>query len=44
MRRFLDELKDFRKKGDLILLVLCWIVAGFGLVVIACWSEPCGLL
>ncbi len=35
MRRFLDELKDFSKKGDMVLLVLCLIVAGFGLVCMA---------
>ena len=35
MRRFLEELKDFTKKGDMVLLVLCLIVAGFGLVCIA---------
>ena len=35
MRRFFDELKDFTKKGDMFLLVLCLIVAGFGCVCIA---------
>ena len=35
MRRFIEELKDFRKKGDMVLLILCLIVAGFGLVCIA---------
>ena len=35
MRRFLEELKDFRKKGDMVLLILCLIVAGFGIVCIA---------
>ncbi len=35
MRRYLDELKDFTKKGDMFLLILCLIVAGFGLVCIA---------
>ena len=30
MRRFLDELKDFFKKGDMTLLILALIVAGFG--------------
>lgn len=35
MRRFIEELKDFRKKGDMVLLILCLIVAGFGLVAIA---------
>ena len=35
MRRYLEELKDFTKKGDVVLLVLALIVAGFGLVCIA---------
>ena len=35
MRRFLEELKDFSKKGDMVLLILCLIVAGFGMVCIA---------
>ena len=35
MRRFFDELKDFPKKGDTFLLVLCLIVSGFGLICIA---------
>lgn len=35
MRRYLDELRDFTKKGDMFLLVLCLIVSGFGLVVVA---------
>ncbi len=35
MRRFIEELKDFTKKGDMVLLVLCMIVSGFGLVCIA---------
>ena len=35
MRHFLDELKDFPKKCDWVLLILCLITAGFGLIVIA---------
>jgi len=35
LRRFLEEMKDFRKKGDMVLLILCLIVAGFGIVCIA---------
>ena len=35
MRRFFEELKDFRKKGDMFLLMLCMIVSGFGMVCIA---------
>lgn len=34
MRRFLEELKDFRTKGDWVLLILCLVTAGFGLLVI----------
>ena len=34
MRHYIEELKDFRKKGDTFLLVLCLIVAGFGVVFI----------
>ncbi len=32
MRRYLDEFRDFFKKGDMVLLVLCLVVSGFGLV------------
>ncbi len=35
MRRYLEELKDFTKKGDMVLLVLCLCVSGFGLVCMA---------
>ena len=35
MRKFFEELKDFPRKGDMVLLVLCLIVAGFGLVCMA---------
>ncbi len=35
MRRFLDELKEFGRKGDMVLLVLCLTTAGMGLVVMA---------
>ncbi len=34
MRQFFDELKDFFKKGDMVLLTLCLITAGTGLVII----------
>ena len=34
MRHYLEELKDFSKKGDMVLLILCLIVSGFGLVCI----------
>ena len=35
MRRYFEELKDFLKKGDMFLLILCVCVAGFGVVCIA---------
>ena len=35
MRRYIEELKDFFKKGDMVLLILCLVTSGFGLVVIA---------
>ena len=35
MRRYLEELKDFAKKGDMVLLILCLVVAAFGVVFIA---------
>jgi len=35
MRQYLEEIKDFPKKGDTFLLVLCLIISGFGLVCIA---------
>ena len=35
MRRFFQELKDFPKKCDWVLLMLCLVTAAFGLVVIA---------
>ena len=35
MRRYFEELKDFFKKGDMVLLVLCLVVAGFGVLCIA---------
>jgi len=35
VRHYIEELKDFPKKGDMFLLILCLIVAGFGLVAIA---------
>ena len=35
MHRYIEELKDFSKKADWVLLILCLITAGFGLIVIA---------
>lgn len=35
MRHYIEELKDFFKKGDMVLLVLCLVVAGFGVICIA---------
>ena len=35
MRRYLEELRDFTKKGDMVLLMICVVVAAFGVVCIA---------
>ena len=35
MRRFIQELKDFPKKGDWVLLLLCLVTSAFGCVIIA---------
>jgi len=35
LRQFVDELKDFFKKGDMVLLILCLITSGLGAVIIA---------
>jgi len=35
LRRFIEELRDFSKKGDWVLLVLCLITSGFGGIVVA---------
>ena len=35
MRKLLAELKEFPRKGDMVLLLLCLITSGFGLVVLA---------
>ena len=35
MHRFLEELKDFSKKADWVLLTLCLVTSGFGLIVMA---------
>ena len=35
MRRYFEELKDFMKKGDMVLLIMCLVVAGFGVLFIA---------
>ena len=35
MRQFFDELKDFFKKGDMLLLIICLITSGLGVVIIA---------
>ena len=35
MRHFIQELKDFPKKGDFVLLLLCLVTAAFGCIAIA---------
>lgn len=35
MGRFIEELKDFSKKGDWVMLILCLVTSGFGGIMIA---------
>ena len=35
MHQYLEELKDFPKKGDWVLLILCMVTAGAGCIIIA---------
>ena len=35
MRRFIEELKEFFHKGDMVMLILCLITSGLGVVIIA---------
>lgn len=35
MRRFIQELKDFPKKGDMVLLLFCLVVSAFGIIAVA---------
>lgn len=35
MNQFLTELKNFTKKGDWVLLLLCLVTSGFGIIVLA---------
>ena len=44
MHRFLEELKDFKKKCDWVLLILCLVTAGFGVVAIASATNARGYL
>ena len=34
MRRFIEEMKEFFKKGDMVLLIMCLITSGLGVVII----------
>ena len=44
MRSFFQELSDFFRKGDLVLLVLCLITTAFGCVIIASATSQTGML
>lgn len=35
MQRFIEELKDFPKKGDWVLLILCLVTSGYGGIMVA---------
>ncbi len=42
MRRFLQEFKNFFRKGDMILLLLCLLITSFGLVMISSATNHMG--
>ena len=42
MRRFLQELQDFPKKCDWVLLLLCLVTAAFGLVIVTSATSAAG--
>ena len=42
MRRYLFELKNFFRKGDLILLLMCLITSAFGCIIISSATNPVG--
>ena len=42
MRQFFQELRDFFRKGDLVLLLLCLMVTAFGLLIIASATNHMG--
>lgn len=44
MRRFFSELRDFIRRGDLILLALCLLTSAFGLLVIASTTHHTGAM
>ena len=42
MGRFIQELKDFMRKGDLVLLLLCLVTTAFGCLIIASATNAMG--
>ena len=42
MRRYLFEVKNFFRKGDLILLFLCLLTSAFGCIIISSATNPVG--
>ena len=44
MRRFFQELLDFFRKGDMVLLALCLITTAYGCVVIASTTAQMGMI
>ncbi len=42
MRRYLFEVKNFFRKGDLVLLFLCLLTSAFGCIVISSTTNPVG--
>ena len=44
MRQYFRELKDFFRKGDLVLLLLCLITSAFGVIMISSAKNYTGSL
>lgn len=44
MRRYIQEFKDFFRKGDMVLLLLCLVTTAFGCLVIASTTNTMGSL
>ncbi len=42
MRRYIQEFKDFFRKGDMVLLLLCLVTSAFGCLVIASTTQTLG--
>jgi len=42
MRRYIQEFRDFFRKGDMVLLLLCLVTTAFGCLILASATNPLG--